>query len=38
MNSLPSAALAGLRVIEMGQLIAGSKPDLDLHPYRINRF
>ncbi|HON31625.1 MAG TPA: CoA transferase, partial [Ottowia sp.] len=23
MNSLPSAALAGLRVIEMGQLIAG---------------
>ncbi|MBP9181870.1 MAG: FAD-dependent oxidoreductase [Fuscovulum sp.] len=22
----------------MGQLIAGSKPDLDLHPYRINRF
>ncbi|KHQ51648.1 NAD(P)/FAD-dependent oxidoreductase [Mameliella alba] len=22
----------------MGQLIAGERPDLDLHPYRINRF
>jgi D-amino-acid dehydrogenase len=22
----------------MGQLIAGSKPEIDLHPYRINRF
>ena len=22
----------------MGQLIAGERPEIDLHPYRINRF
>jgi len=22
----------------MGQLIAGETPDIDLHPYRVNRF